>query len=184
VDRVTVLWITGPRAVGKSTVGWEVFSRLFATTRTGYVDLAQITFATPPLDVPGKARRLDAVRRVYREAGARHLVVTGEHHADLLPEARLCRLHASHDQLVARLLLRGEGRGPAIPGDELRGLPEEDLRRLAVPAVPAVPTDALDADLVVDTDGRQVDEIVDEIMARFFPDLTAEPLRPPNPSGH
>jgi hypothetical protein len=164
VGAVTVLWIAGPRAVGKSTVGWEVYSRLFAHTRSGYVDLAQLTFATPPLDVPAKARRLDAVGRVYREAGARHLVVTGEHHPDLLPEeAHLCWLHASHDQLVARLLMRGEGKGPAIPGDELRGLAEADLRRLAE-VTPAPPG----ADLVVDTDDRASGEIADEIVDRFF----------------
>lgn len=163
---MTVLWIAGPRAVGKSTVGWAVFSRVFTRVKAGYVDLAQITFATPPLDVAGKARRLDAVRHVHREAGARHLIITGDV-GNLVPEARLCWLAASRDQLVARLLLRGEGRGPAIPGDELRGLPEEDLRRLAVPtAAPA-------ADLVVDTDGRSVGEIANEVLGRFFPDLAA-----------
>jgi hypothetical protein len=168
VDRVTVLWITGPRAVGKSTVGWAVYSRLFATTKAAYVDLAQLTFATPPLDVAGKARRIDGVRRVYREAGARHLVVTGEHQAGLVPDAELCWLHASHGELVARLLLRGAGKGPPIPGDELRGLPEQDLRRLAVTA-PAPPA----AELVIDTDGREVDTIADEVLDRFFRDLGA-----------
>lgn len=163
---MTVLWIAGPRAVGKSTVGWAVYSRLVARTKAGYVDLAQIAFATPPLDVEGKARRLDAVRRVYREEGARHLVVTGDVE-NLVPEAKLCWLAASHDQLVARLLLRGAGKGPAIPGDELRGLPGEDLRRLAVPTV------APHADLLVDTDGREVDDIADEVLDRFFADLSA-----------
>ncbi|MFE9750611.1 hypothetical protein ACFYOT_37380 [Saccharothrix saharensis] len=158
---MTVLWIGGPRAVGKSTVGWEVFTRLAARTKAGYVDLAQITFATPPLDRAAKARRLDAVLRVHRGAGARHLVVTGEFE-DVVPEAELCRLVASRDQLVARLLLRGAGKGPAIPGDDLRGLAEEDLRRLAAPTV------VLDADLLVDTDGRTVGGIADEIMDRFF----------------
>ncbi|MEU4744038.1 hypothetical protein AB0G02_26715 [Actinosynnema sp. NPDC023658] len=160
---MTVLWIAGPRAVGKSTVGWEVFTRLCARTKSGYVDLAQITFTTPPLDVAAKARRLDAVLRVHREEGARHLVVTGEHHPDLLPEAHLCWLHASRDRLVARLLLRGEGKGPPIPGDELRGAPEADLCRSAevVPAPPA-------ADLVVDTDDRAAGEVADEIVDRFF----------------
>lgn len=163
---MTVLWITGPRAVGKSTVGWEVFTRLFAHTRTAYIDLAQITFAAPPLDVTARGRRLDAVRRVYEEAGAQHLVVTGELE-NLLPGAKVCSLFAGHDELVARLLLRGAGKGPAIPGDDLRGLPAEDLRRLAVPTI------VLDADLVVDTEGREVGEIADEILAWFFPDLDA-----------
>lgn len=163
---MTVLWIAGPRAVGKSVVGWEVFTRLVARTKVGYVDLAQLTFATPPLDVAGRARRLDAVRRVYQDEGARHLVITGDFE-DLVPDAELCWLVASHDQLVARLLRRGAGEGPPIPGDDLRGLPEEELRRLAVPTV------ALDAELLVDTGGRAVGEIADEVLARFFPDLDA-----------
>ncbi|MCE6998831.1 AAA family ATPase [Saccharothrix sp. S26] len=159
---MTVLWIAGPRAAGKSTVGWSLFSRLTARAKAGYVDLAQVTFATPPLDAAGRARRLDAVRRVHRQAGARHLVVTGDH-ADLVPGAKLAWLHASRDQLVARLLLRGAGQGPPIPGDDLRGLAEEELRRLAVPTpAPAA------ADLVVDTDGRTATAIADELLDRFF----------------
>jgi hypothetical protein len=145
-------------------VGWAVFTRLTATTKAGYVDLAQITFATPPLDAARQARRLAAVWRTHREEGARHLVVSGEY-ADLLPEAKLCRLHASHDELLARLLMRGRGEGPPIPGDELRGRSAEDLRRLAVPVPGPAPGDA---DLVVDTDGRTVDEIADRIVAAFF----------------
>ncbi|MCC8243556.1 hypothetical protein [Saccharothrix luteola] len=163
---MTVLWIAGPRAVGKSTVGWAVYSRIFARAKAGYVDLAQITFTTPPLDAAGKARRLDAVRRTYQDEGARHLVITGDAE-NRVPDAKLCLLAASHDQLVARLLLRGAGMGPPIPGDDLRGVPEEELRRLAVPAVAPV------ADLVVYTDGRQVDEIAEEILDRFFPELAA-----------
>ncbi|MEU4766874.1 hypothetical protein AB0H12_26815 [Actinosynnema sp. NPDC023794] len=163
---MTVLWIAGPRAVGKSTVGWAVYSRIFPCAKAGYVDLAQITFATPPLDVAGKARRLDAVRRVHQDEGARHLVITGDAE-NRVPDAELCLLSASHDQLVARLLLRGAGKGPPIPGDDLRGLPEEELRRLAVPTV------APAADLLVDTDGREVDEIAEDILHRFFPELAA-----------
>ncbi|NUT46326.1 MAG: hypothetical protein HOV94_03250 [Saccharothrix sp.] len=159
---MTVLWIDGPRGVGKSTVGWQVFTRLMATTKSAYLDLAQITFATPPLDVAARARRLEAVRRVHHEEGARRLVVTGDH-ANLLPGATLCWLHAGHDHLVARLLLRGAGEGPPIPGDELRGLPEADLRALAVPAPPPAA-----ADLVVDTDDRTVEDIADEVFRRAF----------------
>ncbi|WP_447002932.1 hypothetical protein ACRAKI_24880 [Saccharothrix isguenensis] len=159
---MTVLWIAGPRAVGKSVVGWAVFTRLTATTKSAYVDLAQITFTTPPLDAARTARRLDAVWRAHRDEGARHLVVSGDH-GDFLPGAKLCRLRASHDELVARLLMRGRGEGPPIPGDDLRGRPADDLRRLAVPT--PVPDDA---DLVVDTDGRTVEDIADEITAEFF----------------
>ncbi|WP_158842066.1 hypothetical protein [Saccharothrix deserti] len=158
---MTVLWITGPRAVGKSAVGWAVFSRLVTTTKAGYIDFAQITFATPPLDAAAKARRVETVWRTHREEGARHLIVSGEY-ADVLPEAEVCLLRAGHDELVTRLLMRGRGEGPTLPGDELRGRSEEDLRRLAVPAPEP------GADLVIDTDGRAVEEIADEIVRRVF----------------
>lgn len=159
---MTVLWIAGPRAVGKSSVGWEVFTRLFAHTRTGYIDLAQITFATPAPDLPARAERLDAVRRTYQQAGARHLVITGDH-ADLTPDAKLYWLHADEDRLLARLLLRSQGRGPAIPGDDLRDLPEKTLRHL----VENLPTPA--ADLVIDTNDRPIHDIATEILDHAFP---------------
>jgi hypothetical protein len=40
----------------------------------------------------------------------------------------LCRLRAGPDTLAERILLRGRGGRPAIPGDEMRGRPEAELR--------------------------------------------------------
>ncbi|MFE2754821.1 hypothetical protein ACFXGA_22750 [Actinosynnema sp. NPDC059335] len=160
---MTTVWISGPRAVGKSTVAWEVYRRLVTTTKAGYLDVAQLTFATPPLDLPATARRLHAVRRVYLEEGAHHLVITGEHHPDLLPDANLCWLHATHDDLVTRLLLRGAGQGPAIPGDDLRGLPDEHLRHLANPTPPPP-----EAHLVLDTTAQTATNLATTIINHFF----------------
>lgn len=160
---MTTVWIAGPRAVGKSTVGWEVYHRLIATTKAGYLDVAQLTFATPPLDVPAKSRRLSAVRRVHLEEGAHHLVITGEHHPDLLPDTDLCWLHASHDALVTRLLQRGAGQGPPIPGDELRGQPDEHLRHLANPTPPPP-----EAKLVLDTTTQTATDLATKIINHFF----------------
>ncbi|WP_033431866.1 nucleoside/nucleotide kinase family protein [Saccharothrix syringae] len=153
-----IRWIDGPRGVGKSTVGWEVHRRLCATTRGAYVDLAQITFADPPLTPEQRARNLRAVWRGYREAGAEHLVVVGDH-ALLLPGATLWWLHASHDHLVERLLGRGRGEGVSLAGDDLPGLPEAGLRALAV--VRPAPAGAR----VVDTGGRTPAEVASEILS-------------------
>jgi hypothetical protein len=67
----------------------------------------------------------------------------------------LCRLRAGPDTLAERILLRGRGGRPAIPGDEMRGRPEAELRgRIAEASRIA---DALDhasvGGLCVDTDG-------------------------------
>src|SRR5262249_30349610 len=146
-EKVPVLLLTGPRAVGKSTVGYEVFSRLIrAGTRTAYVDLDQIGFCRPPpADDPEnhrlKVANLGALWPGFRAAGARGLVVTGRvelaeevrGYVDAVPGAdlTLLRLRAGRAALTERILDRGRGGGAPIPGDELRGQPTEDLLRLA-----------------------------------------------------
>lgn len=153
-----MLWIAGPRGVGKSTVGWEVHGRLQATARSGYVDLAQITFATPPLAADAVARNLRNVVRAYREAGAEHLVVVGDL-AHAPPGATPFWLTASRERLVERLLARGRGEGVSLPGDDLLGRSEAELRDLAV--VPPTPEGVR----VVGTDDRSPAEIADEVLA-------------------
>jgi hypothetical protein len=79
----------------------------------------------------------------------------------------LCRLRAGPDTLAERILLRGRGGRPAIPGDEMRGRPEAELRgRIAEASRIA---DALDhasvGGVCVDTDGRQVAELADLVRA-------------------
>ncbi len=50
MTRTSVLWLYGPAGVGKTTVGWEIFSRL---TRTGvaaaFVDIDQLGMCYPTL---------------------------------------------------------------------------------------------------------------------------------------
>jgi hypothetical protein len=81
-----------------------------------------------------------------------------------MPGARftVCRLDASPATLTERILGRGRGEGPAILGDELRGLPTGELRRIAerVAREPGV------GDVCVDTDGRSVAEVADLVIAR------------------
>lgn len=82
-DLIPVLWLCGPPGIGKSTVGWEIFTQLTqAGIEAGYVDIDQlgICYPEPALD-PGrhrmKARNLGAVVANYRAAGARCVIVSG-----------------------------------------------------------------------------------------------------------
>lgn len=127
---------------------------------SGYVDLAQVAFHRPAPSAAVTAANLAALRRVHADAGARVLVVSGRS-ALPVPDATTCWLQASRESLVERLLARGRGEGPAIPGDDLRGRPAAELRALAV----EVPVPQA-ADVVVDTDGRTADEVIETVRAR------------------
>jgi adenylylsulfate kinase-like enzyme len=185
-DGGAVLWLCGVTAVGKSTVGWEVYRRVRAAGhRAAFVDLDQVGFHRPvPDGDPGnhrlKAANLAAVWRSFRNAGATCLVAVGpvewagtlRSYADGLAAATVtvCRLHAGRDRLTERVMLRGRGRTPGwgLAGDELTGRPAPVLARIAERA--AADAEALDrtalGDLRVDTDGRPVPDIAQEILAR------------------
>jgi adenylylsulfate kinase-like enzyme len=175
-----VLLVCGPPAVGKSTVGYEIFRRVVGDGITAaYVDLAQIGFCRPADQHDLKAHLLGRLWEGFAAAGARCLIISGaiadraelSHYTDAFPTAawRVCRLRAEPDTLTGRVLLRGAGGGPAIAGDDLRGLPEPALRERATRAVQIAA--ALDraavGDLCVDTDGREVGDLADLVRARL-----------------
>jgi hypothetical protein len=181
---VPVLLVCGPPAVGKSTAGWEVFSRVLAAgVKAAYVDLAQIGFCRPAPDGdPDNHRvRMGNLRRMWpalRATGARCLVLSGGVPADpavaagytaAVPGAALtvCRLHAGPARLTERILARGRGEGPGIPGNELVGRPTAELHRFAEHAmrVAAELDRAGVGDVRVDTDGLTVGETADLIGA-------------------
>lgn len=177
-----ILWVCGPTAIGKSTVGWGIYERVRrAGTRAAFVDLDQIGFQRPvPDGDPGnhrlKSANLAAIWGNYRARGAQCLVMVGpvenvRTYRDALPAATItvCRLHAGKDQLAERVMLRGRGLSSwDIPGDELKGRSAAELREVADRA--AADAEALDrtavGDLRVDTDGRPVPDIVEEILQR------------------
>jgi hypothetical protein len=177
-DRVPALMLCGPPAVGKSTVGYQVFTRINAAAKAAYVDLAQIGFCRPaPTDDPGnhrlKAANLAAMWPAFRDAGARCLVVTGRvddaatlrAYTDALPamDLTVCWLHANVDTLTDRILRRGRGEGPSIPGDELKGQPLAALLQAAQEAGSLRPMQV--AGHCVDTDERSLDEVVRLVLA-------------------
>lgn len=173
-----LLWLCGAPCVGKSVVGWATYAQIRDSgLKAAYVDLAQIGFCRPSdgVDHEIRARNLGALWQTFRAEGAGCVVVSGRvddldtvsTYAATVPEATLtlCRLHASPAQLTERVLLRGRGGGPAIPGDELRGRPVEELRRFAADAVRQA--EELErtgiGDMRVDTDGRSVADLATQI---------------------
>ncbi|WP_328890734.1 adenylyl-sulfate kinase [Streptomyces sp. NBC_00316] len=177
-----VLWFSGATAVGKSTVGYEVFSRVFqAGVPAAYVDLKQIGALGPTADASEShrltAQNLAALWTGYHEAGARYLIVSGgadrddtvRRYAGLFPGTALtvCRLHAGPATLAERVAQRGRGEGPAIPGDAIKGLGAEALRGVVERA--SRDAESLEragaGDVRVDTDGRSVQDVADQVRA-------------------
>ena len=176
-----IVWLCGPTGVGKSTVGWQLFTRLRRDgRRVALIDLQQIGFLAPPdIGDPDnhklKARNLAAMWATMRADGAECLVVVGQvndrdqfrAYTDALPVATLTlvQLHASRDRLAERIVRRGRGEGPRIPGDHLFGRDAAELALIAERAA----TDATRltrtgiADVIVDTDGLTVEEVIGTI---------------------
>ncbi len=179
-----LLWLFGPSGVGKSTVGWEVFTRLYRRgTRTGYIDLDQMGLCYPqPVDDPDnhriKAANLGAVWATYRDAGARCLIgCGGAERAELVPlyldtvpdtAPTLVRLRAGSAVLRERIFRRGRGEGPLLPGNSVN-LSDDALERMASEA--AAEGRALDehdfADACIDTEQGSVAELADLVLAHW-----------------
>lgn len=188
-----VLWLYGPGGVGKSTVGWELFTRLSrAGIPIGYVDIDQIGMCYGPPTAENwvpepesdrvryrlKARSLDAVAIRFREAGARGLIVSGiidparGIDASLLPHAAVtpCRLRVDRDEHLRRLAARGR---PDEPLEEILQ-DAEDLDRRGFPGA------------VVDTTGLDAAQVLAAVMKEIsgrWPAATAGPAAPRSGNG-
>ena len=180
---VPVLWLYGPSGVGKSTIAWEIFTRLPAETgRIGYLDLDQLgmcyapptpqNWAPEPSSDHGRhrlqARTLNAVLPNFAAVGVRGVVVSGVVDAgrgpdtDLLTNAALTTVRLRASPEVLRTRLAGRGR------------PDEDVDHIV--------TFAADLDrltgLSLDTTALTVAESIDEVQARVsgWPDATSEAI--------
>ena len=154
-----LLWVCGPRAVGKSWVGYEIFTQLQRDGYRGaYVDLDQLGFCRPadPADPDNhriKMANLGRVWPTYRSAGVRCLVLSGGvvtagdagACTAAVPDAALtiCRLRAGAAELRARFFRRGW---------------RHDLVDESVAEAEVLDRTGF-ADLCVDTDGLAVPEV-------------------------
>ncbi len=180
-----VLWLCGPTGVGKSTIGWELFSRTWHSDRpVAFIDLQQVGFLAPQAVAdPGnhrlKAANLAAIWSAMWARGARSLVLVGavedrdqiRGYTQALPAATftVVRLAAGRDQLAERIACRGDGQGPALPGDLLRGRDATELARVTDQAV--ADTQRLDqagiGDVVLDTDRLTPGQVADALLRRI-----------------
>jgi hypothetical protein len=181
----SILWICGTTGVGKSAVGWQIFEKVRPSGITAaFVDLEQIGFSRPiPDDNPDnqkiKAQNLATMWQTFHASGARCLIVVGpvnhpdaiQAYKDALPETplTLCRLHAGFEQLRHRINLRGQGLGPRLAGDELKGKPASILQQIAEKAAVTAKVLQREAigDLCIETNELTIEEAAQTVLEKF-----------------
>lgn len=128
-----VVWITGPRCAGASSVGWEIASaRWRARRRTGFVDVAQLGFGWNLEPGVGTANVAELLC-LFAGAGAGTLVAVAPlqiapedaHRALPAADLRFFRLDADAASLRDRAFRRAAGEGPMVAGDDLIGVSSE-----------------------------------------------------------
>ncbi|MFJ4173309.1 hypothetical protein [Microbacterium sp. NPDC089696] len=171
----SVLWITGPRLVGASTVGWRIASERWAAgLRTGFADAAQLAFAP---DAPGLALAgVVALHESFAEVGAEALVVVAP--ATIAPaevtaafphaDVAVVRLDADEASRRARSEQRRAGGGPLLAGDDVAGSSDVELEELL--AASGAGVGAAPEALVVDTSGLEADASADAVRAALAAD--------------
>src|SRR4051812_34820609 len=125
--KLPVLLITGPTAVGKSTVGWDVFATLCARGVSGaYIDVDQLGFMSPAdASRQLKGDNMGRLAHRYRATGAQCLIVVARDAPgfyDHYFEGELVtsvHLDAAPADLASRVARRAAGEGPRLAGDEL-----------------------------------------------------------------
>ncbi len=171
--------VCGPRCVGKSSVSWSMFTdSVSGGTRTGYVDLEQISFLHPIGNATWKVKAHNLFRmvRAFEAQGAKRVIVNGlvdKQTAHLLRQhgnVHIILLTASEDQLRSRIVARVLGDGGArLAGDDLRGAGENRQAVVLATAVEQghVPDHDSFHDLLVET--SQDSTSIAELIAKSTP---------------
>lgn len=173
---VAVLVLTGPRAAGSSTVGFELARRQWrAGRKTGFLDLRQLGFISrngrTAYEAALAVDHLAAMHDLMTDHGAELVIVSGRlSTADralvraALPRAQITtvRLLADEPTLTEHVRARVNRDDARLAGDDLLGADRE--HQAAVVAAALAEQHILDSsavdDLVLDISGRTPDEAV------------------------
>jgi hypothetical protein len=177
--RGRVVFVIGPRSVGKSTVGWLLFTHAQTRDTTGFVDLAQVGFLQPTAEGDPDQHRLKAANlaslwSTFHAWAAHTLIVNGvipdrevlRVYEQALPAADVvvARLRADPCELARRLMRQVHGHGLSLPGDRPADW-SPDQRRRELRALLAQ-AEALDrqqlGDAVVDTTTMTVEDVAEQ----------------------
>lgn len=171
--------VTGARAVGKSSVGWQLFRQsLDADVPTAFVDLRQLAFVGAGGEASShdlRAAVLGAVWPVFQRHGARILVANGEVTASgevaLYRSAlgatplRVVRLTADETSLRNRIRARLAGHGVRLAGDDLIGRPEGEVEGIVARAMAEQARVSLGDAVTVDTSDLEPAEVAAMLLA-------------------
>ncbi|MFB8189592.1 hypothetical protein ACFC14_09720 [Microbacterium sp. NPDC055988] len=134
-----VIWVTGPRCSGASRVGWEVArARWGAGERTGFVDVAQLSFAWNVRRLSG-VDNAAALHRVFAAVDAQTLIAVAPFEVDpaevraAFPRAdvRFFRLDADERTRRDHAVRRSAGAdGALLAGDDLLGASAAEIERI------------------------------------------------------
>ncbi|WP_019204127.1 hypothetical protein [Tsukamurella sp. 1534] len=161
----------GATAAGKSTVGWELVRRRWATGRaTAFIDVEQLGFHGPAYSRRVHANAYAAVTLGYADAGATDIIAVTRD-PGLVADARgggpvtRVLLDADAEPLADRVALRSQTSTGRLPGDELLGIGPDRQRVVADRAnrEAARFRHSGDHDLVVDTNHLAPAEAADLI---------------------
>ncbi len=161
-----VLFITGPRCAGASTLGWLIAAAGWQQGhRTGFIDIAQLSF-TWNVEVPTGLANGAALLDTFAGEGCRSHVVVAP--LDVEPASiraafagmrvSVVRLDATAADLRDRALARTRGEGPLLPGDDLLGASPAAVDALVAAAVAQRDTEIRPGETLIDTSGLGVDE--------------------------
>ena len=167
----TAVLVTGPRAVGASTVAWHVLmTSVTAGVRTAYLDLQQLVFVrpSPASGVDLSLPNIAACWRGFRRQGAERLVLCGtfddapdlDRYRRLIPGLRIVALTARYPSILERAERRRVHKEIWLPGDDLFGREPADLPHLAVRSAAFT---GEGADVILGTDGVDAAEVATRI---------------------
>ncbi|MEO5709057.1 MAG: AAA family ATPase [Nocardioidaceae bacterium] len=174
---VDLVLVTGPRAVGSSTVSFDLARSWWRDDRTtGFVDLQQLAFLRQP-GRPGHSQTALGIAQVatlhglFARHGAELLLVSGHLEAgeprslrERVPAAQVTgvRLRADEATLAEHVRERVTGSAARLAGDDLvnaSAAHQAHVLRAAVEEQHVLELEAAE-DVVVDVTGRNVEDVV------------------------